>query len=115
MPISWATSASRRPATASRSAWLRDRCSAEQLGVQPLELGVAPGQLRGGLVDPRLQLLAEAVDARHHLVEVLGEAAQLVAAGDGGGGRRWCRPDRPDGLHQAVQGALDDHEGRPGS
>ena len=110
MPISWATSASRRPATASRSAWLRERCSRNSWRVQVLQLGVAPRQLRRGLVDPRLQLLAEAVDARHHLVEVLGEPPQLVPGRDGGGGLAGAGPDLPDGLHQAMQRALDDHE-----
>ena len=50
----------------------------EEQRVQLLDLLVAPVELAGGLSDARPELLAEPADTRDHLVEVMGEDAELV-------------------------------------
>jgi hypothetical protein len=97
----------------------------EQLLVEPLDLVVALTQLGDGLLDPQLKLVVELVDARHHLVEVLGDHPELVGALDLDGGGGIAGADARDGIDEALDRAIhdvanreaheeshDDHRGR---
>ena len=89
-----------------------------ELAVEMLDLTVAPVELAGRFADPREQLVVEPGDARHHLVEVVRERAELVGrrhrhgAGRGAVARARDRRHEPTNrpVHDVADG--DAHQGR---
>ena len=65
-------------------------------------------ELAGGLGDARPELLAESRDARHHLVEVLGEHTELVGGRHRDRGGRSVVRGRGDRVHEAPDRAVHD-------
>ena len=80
----------------------------EQQRVEMLHLMEAPVELAGRLVDAGPQLFAEPADARHHLVEVLCQQAELVGPLERHGRRHAIVPDRGDRLHEPADRTVDD-------
>ncbi len=76
--------------------------------VQLLDLSDPMVELAGGFGDTRPELLAESLDARHHLVEVPGEHAELVRRRHRDRSGRAVVRDRGDRVHEAPDRAVHD-------
>ena len=76
--------------------------------VQLLDLSDPMVELAGGFGDARPELLAESLDARHHLVEVPGEHAELVRRRHRDRSGRAVVRDRGDRVHETPDRAVHD-------